>query len=315
VLALSIIRVNDLTFDYPGNRALDDVSFEIPENSITALVGPNGAGKTTLMRCLAALERPLHGDIHLDGIDVLQKPRECHRRVGYLSDFFGLYQDLTVQQCLHFVAASHGIDDVDTSVSSTIKLLDFEYYQHSKAGELSRGWRQRLGIAQAIIHRPKVLLLDEPASGLDPEARGKLAALLRKLGSEGMTVIVSSHILAELSEYSSHMLILEDGRVVEYTPIGTEQQAGAVRLHIQLAANHDGFEKVLSSSPDFTLDTSDALNARGFFQGDESSRADFLKNLIDANLPISRFELVDDDMQKVYLQIIQNKRNENSAST
>ena len=174
-----LIQVSSLIFEYTGFRALNNVSFTIPSGSITALVGPNGAGKTTLLRCLSALEQPLNGSIIIDDIDVLEHPRLCHRKVGYLSDFFGLYERLTVRQCLHFVARAQGItpDACPEAIARVSRQLNIDDRLDVTPAELSRGLRQRVAIAQAIIHQPKVVLLDEPASGLDPEARHLLAEL------------------------------------------------------------------------------------------------------------------------------------------
>ncbi|MDD1606888.1 MAG: ABC transporter ATP-binding protein, partial [Methylococcaceae bacterium] len=216
-----MINVEQLIFEYPNLRALDEVSFHIPQGSITALVGPNGAGKTTLLRCMAALDQPMSGNIRIDGIDVLEHPRECHRIIGYLSDFFGLYDRLTVRQCLHYVARAQGIadEDCEAAIAKVSKGLYITDRLDVLAGTLSRGLRQRVAIAQAIIHSPRVVLLDEPASGLDPEARHELAELFLELQKQGMTLLVSSHILAELEAYSTDMLVLRQGRIIEQVAI------------------------------------------------------------------------------------------------
>ena len=213
-----IIEVSGLTFDYPGFRALNDVSLSIAAGTVTALVGPNGAGKTTLLRCIAALETPLSGTVRVAGLDVYESPREVHRLMGYLSDSFGLYSDLTVAQGLTYAARSQGLLSaaVAQAVQATAQRLDLADKLGSLASALSRGQRQRLAIGQAIIHSPQVLLLDEPASGLDPEARSNLARVFKALQAQGMSLLVSSHILAELDEYSTHMLALDQGRVLEH---------------------------------------------------------------------------------------------------
>src|SRR5512142_1670256 len=233
-----MIEISSLTFDYPGHRALDNVTLSVPAGSVTALVGPNGAGKTTLMRCIAGLETPLEGRISVNGMDVIEQPREVHRIMGYLSDFFGLYQDLSVARCLEYAAASQGLaeDAIPAAIERTAQRLDLADRLHQPSGSLSRGLRQRVAIGQAIIHQPKVLLLDEPASGLDPEARASLAALFRQLQADGMTLLVSSHILAELDEYSTHMLALRAGRILENRELKHAQQAATHRtLHLALA--------------------------------------------------------------------------------
>ncbi|MFM8331988.1 MAG: ABC transporter ATP-binding protein [Candidatus Methylumidiphilus sp.] len=227
-----MIDVENLVFEYPGLRALDHVSLHIAQGSITALVGPNGAGKTTLLRCLAGLEQPVGGSIRVDGVDVLEQPRDCHRVIGYLSDFFGLYERLTVRQCLLYVARAQGMD-ADGAAQAVVDVsarLGLAGRLAARPGELSRGLRQRVAIAQAIIHAPRVVLLDEPASGLDPEARHELAQLFLDLQAQGMTLLVSSHILAELEAYSTDMLVLRHGRIIEQVRVRTHRVAQPFRL-------------------------------------------------------------------------------------
>lgn len=152
-----MIDVQNLLFEYVDKRALDNVSFHIPDGSITAMVGPNGAGKTTLLRCMAGLSKPLTGVIGLNGVDVIEQPREAHRNVGYLSDFFGLYDNLTVTQCIEFTAHSRIEDDsqVEEAVNRAIFRAGVNTFADKKVSALSRGMRQRVGIAQAIVHEPK----------------------------------------------------------------------------------------------------------------------------------------------------------------
>lgn len=222
-----MIHVENLCFDYPGKRALDQVSFHIEPHTITALVGPNGAGKTTLLRCLAALETPTQGKITIEGWDVDRYPRKIHALAGYLSDIFGLYDTLTVTQNLTFFAASHHCpsSQIPQLVHEAAERLELLNYLNTPAGKLSRGLRQRLAIAQTIISKPKVLLLDEPASGLDPEARYNLSKLLLTLQKEGITLIVSSHILSELEDYSTHMLVMDQGKCLQYCNLKDYQNA------------------------------------------------------------------------------------------
>ncbi|ARU54261.1 phosphonate-transporting ATPase [Oleiphilus messinensis] len=308
------IRVSDLVFDYPDKRALYDVSFAIPENSITALVGPNGAGKTTLLRCLAALETPVSGSVHLGELAVLDSPREAHRRLGYLSDFFGLYEELTVAQCLQFVAASYKLDNAAQAIEQVVTELGLQSYYGTRAGALSRGWRQRLGIAQAIVHQPEFLLLDEPASGLDPEARHELAELLTRLRANGMTILVSSHILAELEAYSTHMLVLEQGRILGLKAIGDqtvngEQKINARLLRIQILPGEttDSFQHCFEH-PGFLLSKQTDDELFGSFTGSEQEQHRFLQGLIEAGVPIMQFHVLDRDMQNVYLDMLKQAR-------
>jgi ABC-2 type transport system ATP-binding protein len=211
-----MIDAENLVFDYPSGRALHGVSFVVRAGAVLALVGPNGAGKSTLMRCIAALDAPTEGTIIVQGYDTSRNPREIHAALGYLSDMFGLYDALTVRQALIYAARSRGVGAAETNaaVLAAAGRVGLSNRLESFAGELSRGLRQRLAIAQTIVHKPRVLLLDEPASGLDPDARKSLSELILSLAADGMTIMVSSHILSELDDYCTEMLMLDEGRIV-----------------------------------------------------------------------------------------------------
>jgi ABC-2 type transport system ATP-binding protein len=285
-----MISVNRLNFEYPGVRALKDVSFSIKPGSITALVGPNGAGKSTLLRCLAALDHPISGAIKVDGIDVLENPRDCHRKVGYLSDFFGLYDDLTVRQCLTYATMAHGLAPQiqERAIMDAAFRLEISDRLESKAGSLSRGLRQRLAIAQSIIHNPKILLLDEPASGLDPEARNSLSKLFLELRDHGMTLLVSSHILTELEEYSTNLIILRNGELIEHCT-GCSQNYAAVPMRISLASEYDGLYETLKGINGITDINIHVASASFKFRGDAAAQHLLLKALIDRGMPIKAF--------------------------
>ena len=214
--AIMIVAEN-LVFDYPEKRALRGLNFCIQRGAIVALVGPNGAGKTTLIRCLVGLARLNQGRVLIDGMDIHDSPRVAHRRVGYLGDRVGLYDGLSVRRCLMHSAAAAGIPvrDRRARLCAVIERLGLGNHLDALAGQLSGGQRQRLAIAQAIIHEPEFLVLDEPASGLDPEARSRLSKLIVSLRDDGATILVSSHILAELEDYCTEMLVIDDGQLVD----------------------------------------------------------------------------------------------------
>jgi ABC-2 type transport system ATP-binding protein len=211
-----MIDAENVVYDYSSGRALRGVSFVVRAGAVLALVGPNGAGKSTLMRCIAALDAPTEGAIAVQGIDTQDDPRAIHASLGYLPDIYGLYDRLSVRQCLLYAARSRAVapTDAPAAAEAAAARVGLSDRMDSLAGHLSRGLRQRLGIAQSLVHRPRVLLLDEPASGLDPEARASLSELIRSLAGDGMTLIVSSHILSELEDYCSEMLMLREGEVV-----------------------------------------------------------------------------------------------------
>jgi ABC-2 type transport system ATP-binding protein len=296
------IAVENVTFDYPGVRALDDVSVAVREGSVTALVGPNGAGKTTLMRCIAALDRPQAGRIRVAGLDVHAQPRQAHTLMGYLPDFFGLYDTLTVRQCLLNRAAALDVPAAErearvTAAATAVGLAD---RLQQRAGELSRGLRQRLAIGQSLVHGPRVLILDEPASGLDPEARQALSALMLRLSSEGVTLLVSSHILAELQDYSTDMLIIRDGRVVDHRAVGPNAAAaGRGLLSLRLAAPDDRLAAALAEVA--TEVVVDGADARFLGPAEASERAALLRRLVEAGLAIVAFGEPGESLQAQYL--------------
>ncbi len=323
------ITVSGVTYIYPGTRALDNVSFDIPRASVTALVGPNGAGKTTLLRCIAGLDRPLSGEIRVAGIDVMEEPRLAHERMGYLSDFFGLYDELTVRQSLTHAASGNGVSEAKlaTTVTQTAVRLDLADRLEQRCAALSRGLRQRVAIGQAIAHAPNVLLLDEPASGLDPEARHSLAGLFTRLKNEGMTLIVSSHILAELDEYSTHMLVLRGGQVIEHRPLtlsGDHAHAatpgGEQPIRTRLARplpNPRGLHDLLATLPGTRIVECSATDALLAVQGAADEHAAVLRALIGAGMPVASFHEEHENLHQSYLRSVQLavQRSEQTAST
>ena len=299
------IEVEGVSFDYPSVRALHGVSFTVERGSVTALVGPNGAGKTTLMRCLAALERPMLGIIRVAGIDVLEEPRACHRRIGFLADTYGLYDALTVAQCLTYAALAKGMGagEVADKVTQTAERLEITDKLEAHAGELSRGQRQRVAIGQALIHAPQVLILDEPASGLDPEAREALARLFTRLQGEGMTLLVSSHILAELDAYSTHMLIMRDGRVIDNRTLGRPAAAG-VRVRVALAAPISNWEERARACAGVEVVEADDSGGVLLVAGGDRELAAALKCLVAADLPVAGFHAERENLQDSYLRTV-----------
>lgn len=283
-----MIEVKNLIFEYPTKRALHDVSCEIKTGSITALVGPNGAGKTTLIRCVVGLHGPFSGQVLFDGVDVHEHPRDCHRRMAYLSDFFGVYDQLTVRQCLTYTARAYRVsgDKVGTVVEAAAERLNLTDRLREKSGALSRGLRQRLAIAQAIVHEPEFLVLDEPASGLDPEARQSLSMLLIGLRDAGMTLLVSSHILAELEGYCTDMLIMREGRIIDSRQLAGEL-SDARRLRIDLAAPNSDLLALLENTAGVAQASVDDDVATLMFSGDVAAQHALLRHLVEAGIPVA----------------------------
>ena len=304
-----MIEVKNVYFEYTSAAVLKDVSFVIPEGSITALVGPNGAGKTTIMKCIAGVDKPLSGSIYVDGIDVIEEPRKAHNVIGFLSDFFGLYDHLTVYQCLKYFSLAHRIpqEKIDKSIKLTLERLNLSKKINEDVSSLSRGMRQRLAIAQAIIFNPKCIILDEPASGLDPEARHSLGELLIQLNKEGITILVSSHILAELDQYANEMIILENGEVKKQCKISEDnEQLSTVNL---VTSSPLGKTKItlrkISLIKEFTnsenVFTLEILNQK-------DSKEKIIENLIKSKIKVSEFYIKKSNIQDKYIDILNSKR-------
>lgn len=295
-----MIEIRDLVFEYPGHRALHGVSLDVEKGAITALVGPNGAGKTTLLRCMAALETPYAGRVAIAGLDTREAPRAIHARLGYLPDFFGLYDALSVRRCLFYAARAHGITaaDANAAVLAAAARVALSDRLEQAAGALSRGLRQRLAIAQAIVHRPAVLLLDEPAAGLDPQARRDLSQLLLSLKTDGMTLVVSSHILAELEDYSDRMVIVDHGRIAGGETIAL-RDAAVTRLRVVLAVPRAGLRDFLTGHGAQVLQADDT-HALLSLSGGAEERSRLLTALVGGGFAVSEFAGEARNLEDVY---------------
>ncbi len=248
-----MIKTENLSKDYGSLTAVANLNLTIQQGDIFGFIGPNGAGKTTTMRILVTLLEPTHGTAFIDGLDVRKKGKKVRKLVGYMPDFMGVYDDLKVFEYLEFFAAAFAIERKKrkTIVDGVLELTDLQSKRSATVDSLSRGMQQRLGLARVLIHDPKVLILDEPASGLDPRARIEIRELLRELKRMGKTIMISSHILSELEEICDHVGIIEHGRMVfsgtleEIRPrLGIES-----KVRVQVANNQDKAVELLSALP------------------------------------------------------------------
>jgi ABC-2 type transport system ATP-binding protein len=210
------IVVDNLSKGYNGRWAIWGMSFTVPRGAIYGLIGPNGAGKTTTFSILASILKADHGGATVCGYDTQRRPREVRAKLGYMPDAIGVYDGLRVQEYLRFFAGSYGIPRAQwpALVDSLLELVDLTGKRHEMVNSLSRGMKQRLSLARALVHDPEVLVLDEPASGLDPRARVELRELLLELRSMDKTIVISSHILADLQEICTDVGIIEAGRLL-----------------------------------------------------------------------------------------------------
>jgi ABC-2 type transport system ATP-binding protein len=211
-----MVDIKGLSVFYGKQLAVNNLSLTIPRGEVFGFIGPNGAGKTTTIKVLATLLKPSVGSVRVMGIDVASSPQSVRRNIGYVPDSFGVYEDLSVVEYLHFFAAAYRIERAKRAgtVMDVLALTDLSNKAGSQVDALSRGMKQRLGIARVLLHDPQLLLLDEPASGLDPRARIELRELLKELQRMGKTILVSSHILHELSQLCTRIGIIEAGQLV-----------------------------------------------------------------------------------------------------
>ncbi len=213
---MSFVQIHNLRVSYGKLKAVRGISFEIPQGEVFGFIGPNGAGKSTTIKVLATLIRPNAGVVKIGGISVPDNPMKIRRMIGYMPDYFGTYEDLTAAEYLHFFAAAYQLPraERERTIGDVLTLTDLNHKADAAVDSLSRGMKQRLGLARVLLHDPDLLLLDEPASGLDPRARIEVRELLKALKAMGKTIIISSHILHELAQFCTRIGIVEAGRLV-----------------------------------------------------------------------------------------------------
>ncbi|MGA1202203.1 MAG: ABC transporter ATP-binding protein [Planctomycetota bacterium] len=247
--ATPILRVSGLRMTFGEKEVLKGIDFEVPRGEIFGFIGPNGAGKTTTIRILATLQVPTRGNVFIDDWHVVTHPEEVRRRIGYMPDHVGVYPGLTVLEYLEFFAGAFRIGGGRRRdlLRDVIDLTDLGSLLETEVQVLSKGMRQRLCLAQTLIHDPALLILDEPASGLDPRARIEFRALLKELRRLGKTILLSSHILTELSEVCDSVGIIEQGELVAHGNVEA--------LHRQLRGAAPAFEVEFAVPPDGALET------------------------------------------------------------
>ncbi len=217
------VQITNLVKIYGSQRAVDDVNFEAKRGEVLGFLGPNGAGKTTTMKIITGYLPPTAGEVKVCGFDVVTEPMSARARVGYLPEHNPLYKDMFVQEYLHFVAGVHGVAKPKNQVAKMIERTGLGSHQHKQIGELSKGYRQRVGLAQAMLHDPEVLILDEPTSGLDPNQIIEIRSLIKSLGEE-KTVILSTHILTEVEAICDRAIIINKGKLVADSSVGELRQ-------------------------------------------------------------------------------------------
>jgi ABC-2 type transport system ATP-binding protein len=247
-----MIKTQELTKVYGELRAINNLNLELAEGDLFGYIGPNGSGKTTTMRILATLLQPTWGEASVCGYSIYTHPKEIRRLIGYMPDFFGVYDDMKVIEYLEFFAAAYRIKGAARRkiCNEVLELVDLGYKRDAFVTSLSRGMTQRLGLARVLLHDPKVLLLDEPASGLDPRARIEIRGLLKELRKMGKTIMVSSHILPELADICNKVGIIEKGVLMVNSTVEDvmKQVRQRTLLNVRVTADLEGAAKLLEQS-------------------------------------------------------------------
>jgi ABC-2 type transport system ATP-binding protein len=303
-----VIELTGLRKEYDNLVAVEDLNLTIPQGEIFGLIGPNGAGKTTTIRMACGLLTPTTGKAVVDGVDVAREPERARRSIGYLSDFFAVYEDLKVWEYLDYFAQAYKVEEsqVQARVNGVIAQVSLEVKRDALIRGLSRGMKQRLGIGRAIIHQPKVLLLDEPASGLDPKARLELRNLLRWLRDQGTTILISSHILTELEGFCTSIGIMEKGRMVRSGRIEEVTAAEQLSRDMRIAWVGDSASLIQAHlAADAHVGNVQLGVGSGTFQfaGSDDEMAVLLGDLVAAGVRIKGFGEVKQTVEDLYMKL------------
>jgi ABC-2 type transport system ATP-binding protein len=320
-----MIRIENLTKEYDIAGGTDDrgpvvaadrLSLEIPGGEIYGLVGPNGAGKTTTLKMVCGLLIPTSGRVLVNGVDVEKRPEDAQKYIGYLADFFALYDDLMVWEYLDYFGHAYKLpeDSIPARIANLILLLGLQTKRDAFIDGLSRGMKQRLGIARAIIHDPPVLLLDEPTAGLDPQARLDFKRMVRDLQKGGKTILITSHLLGDLQEICTSIAILEKGRLVKAGPLEKILQEGSVvagpagapagqRVRLKLATPGFNLGEWLSQHPRVSGYAQEPSGAQFTFGGSDAELAELMKALIATGAPLCGVEKITQSLEQVYSRL------------
>jgi ABC-2 type transport system ATP-binding protein len=302
-----MIRIRDLRVDYDNVCAVRDLSLEIGRGEVCGLIGPNGAGKTTTMRAMVGLIEPTYGEIEIHGVDVREHPENVHRIIGFMPDFPPLYEDLLVWEFLDLFAASYGIPRPSrrAAVTRALDMVGLTERRESTIVELSRGMRQRLMLAKTLIPGPRVLLLDEPASGVDPQGRIDLKNIVKRLAEQGATILISSHILAEMNEFCTSVAIMERGSLIISGRLDevNRRVMGDSLVLVEVLGDPALFLSVLATDRRAGRVERKNHSYEFRFQGDAEAASDLLTTLVQGGVRVAAFERRRDNLEELFLKV------------
>lgn len=306
-----VVDVESLWVRYGQLAAVRGISLQIPRGEVFGFIGPNGAGKSSTIKVLATLLREFTGKVKVNGLDVLWRPQAVREKIGYVPDFFGVYEDLTVEEYLHFFAAAYRIDRARRKaiIGDVLELTDLTHKLTAPVDALSRGMKQRLSLARVLLHDPDLLLLDEPASGLDPRARIEMRELLKALKEMGKTILISSHILHELSQLCTRIGIIEAGKMVAQGSVNDiYRHLGLLRIvHVQVVEMNEVLVNRLKAVPGVNSveEQVDRLAIR--LHEDQTSIEDLHDHLVQAGARIRMFQPEAMDMETAFMKLTEGK--------
>ena len=302
-----MIRIEHLHKEYKGLTAVKDLSLDLDAGDIFGFIGPNGAGKTTTIKMLATLLKPTSGKAMIDGIDVVEHPEAVRGRIGYMPAFFGIYDDMRVWEYLDFFAGAYRLpkNQRPRVIDDVLNLTDLGGKKDSYVEELSTGMKQRLCLAKTLIHDPKVLLLDEPASGLDPRARIEIKELFKELKAMGKTIIISSHILPELADFCNKVGIIERGEMLISGDVQDimAQVTGGRTLEIHLLDGLDAAAALLADLPGVRAVRSVSESLQVEFTGTPEAQADLNTRLVSSGLRVLSFTEQAMDLEDIFMKV------------
>ncbi|NLK21308.1 MAG: ABC transporter ATP-binding protein [Epulopiscium sp.] len=302
-----MLEIVNLVKQYGKFTAVDDLSLSISDGEIFGFVGPNGAGKTTTMRIMAGLLNSTSGKVFIKGIDVTAHPRKLRESIGYMPDFFGVYDNLKVDEYMDFYAGMYKVPYSERTgiIDNLLELVDLSHKKNAYVDTLSRGMKQRLCLARSLVHDPDILILDEPASGLDPRARVEMKEVLKQLKTLGKTIIISSHILPELAELCNIIGIIERGKIVALGSVADIMKEISQKRYIKIKTSGKIEELIviLKEQPDIQEITQKAEEVEFEFDGDDNKLFMLLKQIVQKDVPVILFGEKEGNLEDIFMKI------------
>lgn len=313
-----MLKINNLVKKYGKFKALDGLNLHIEKGELFGFVGPNGAGKTTTMRIVSGLLKATSGEVYVDGIDALKNNKKLKEKIGYMPDFFGVYDNLKAIEYMEFYASIYGIEGKKARkfCLELMELVNLSDKVDSYVDGLSRGMKQRLCLARSLVHNPEILILDEPASGLDPRARFEMKEILKNLSDMGKTIIISSHILPELAEMCSTIGIIEKGNMVVKGNVDEiiAKLSSDNPLVIKFTENRDLALKLLKENPKVENIAIRDNDISIGFHGDKKEEAKLLYMLVSNNIGICSFAREEGNLESLFMKITADSSQNNNLN-